>query len=136
MEEAQHIVQALERKISEAQEKVRKHTDELATLGNRLVEARAVLKAEVAKAEEVKLAELRTELAQHLHELDQRGWNSTGEKRVTEILAAFRMARRSGHSAETLRVYIEKMRSPTGGRDPKRSWSNLLNWITPEKEAA
>jgi hypothetical protein len=134
--EARQEVENIERAIQKHQEIVRESGSKLAALGAKLIEARAVLAAEVAKTDEVRLARLRTELAELLTSLDQSGWNETGEKRVTEILAAFRMAKRSGHSAETLRVYIEKMRSPTGGRDPKRSWSNLINWITPQKEAA
>jgi len=72
---------------------------------------------------------LKAELAQHCHELDTHGWNPAGERRVTEILAAFRMTRQSGQSAETLRHFIEALKNPNGGRQVRRTWSQLVDWV-------
>jgi len=55
---------------------------------------------------------------------------------VIEIFAAFRQARRSGQTWETLNLYIEKLKNPSGGRAPKRTWSGLLDWVKPMENAA
>ena len=81
------------------------------------------------------LAELRTTLAQHLHELDHNGWNPSTERKVFEVFAALRQAKRSGHSWEALNLYVEKLKNPSATKT-KRAWGDLLAWVKPQAEAA
>lgn len=122
-------VEHLEGRISKLQSDIQAANAELPVLATQLCEARSVHAAEVKAAQEIRYAELKTELAQHCHELDHNGYSPSTERRVTEILATFRQVRRSGQSAETLRHYVEKLKNPTGGRDAKRTWSGLVDWV-------
>jgi len=133
--EMQKEVESIERSIAKHQETVRDSTAKLAALGAKLVEARAALAAETAKTDETRFSRLRGELAEHLAALDQ-SWNPATERRVVEIMAAFRQARKSGNSWEALNLYIEKLKNPSGGRAAKRTWSGLLNWVKQEEIAA
>jgi hypothetical protein len=133
---ARALVEDLETRISLLQESIRNANLSLPVLASELVSARAILAIEVRKAEEIHYGRLRNDLQEVLAHLDANGWDPARERKATEILAAFRMARRSGNSAEALRLYIERLRNPSGGREPKRSWSNLLNWIQPAEKVA
>jgi hypothetical protein len=132
MESLRHV-EHLEGRISKLQGDIQAANTELPKLAAQLCEARAVYSAEVAKAQEVRFGELKAELVEQCAALDSNGWNPAGERRVTEILATFRMVRRSGQSAETLRVYLDALRQPTGGRGPRRTYSQLVAWV---KDAA
>jgi hypothetical protein len=133
---AKAVVEDLEGRIALLQESIRNANTTLPVLHSELVTARALAAVEAQKAQELEFGRLRSELQKVLAGLDESGWNPASERRVAEILSAFRQARRSGQSAEALRLYCEKLRNPTGGRAPKRSWSALLDWVQQPKEAA
>jgi hypothetical protein len=64
-------VERIEKRISALQETIQEANGELPKLSAQLIEARSLYAAEVAKAQEIRWAELKTELAQHCHELDR-----------------------------------------------------------------
>jgi hypothetical protein len=105
---------------------------ELPKLAAQLCEARTIYHAEVKAAQEARFAELKTELAGHLHQLDTAGWNPASERAVYEIFAAFRQVHRCGQSWERLNATIESLKNRSV-RAPKVTWSSLIHWV---KEAA
>jgi hypothetical protein len=127
--ESLRVVESLESRVAKLQGDIQAANAELPVLAAQLCEARAVYSAEVAKAQEIRFGELKAELTEQCAALDSNGWNPAGERRVTEILATFRMVRRSGQSAETLRHYIEQLKNPNGGRQARRTWSGLVDWV-------
>jgi hypothetical protein len=122
-------VERIEKRISALQADIQAANSELPKLSAELVEARALYSADVAKAQEIRFGELKAELVEQCAALDSNGWNPAGERRVTEILATFRMVRRSGQSAETLRVYLDAIKNHNGGRGPRRTYSQLVAWV-------
>jgi DNA repair ATPase RecN len=129
MNETLRNVEAIETRIAKLQGQIQDANGELPKLAAKLSEARSIYAAHVAAEQKIRWAELKTELAQHCHELDQHGWNPAGERRITEILATFRMVKFSGQSAEALRHFIEQLKNPNGGRQVRRSWSQLVEWV-------
>jgi hypothetical protein len=135
MKETKVEILNIEKRVAELQEVVRESNHELSTLAKRLVETRAIHAAETAKAEEVRFKRLRVELSGHLADLDKQ-WSPATERKVIEIFSQFRQARKSGQSWEALNGYIEKLKNPSGGRSPRRSWSALIDWVPQQENAA
>ena len=121
-------VERLEKAISQHQAAVQAANSELPALHAELVQARAIHTAEKAKAETIRLAGLRKQLADDLAALDQ-NWHPATERKVIEAFAQFRQAKLSGQSWEALDLYITRIKTPPGGRSPKRTWLSLLDWI-------
>jgi len=128
MESSLENVANLEKAIQVRQQTVVETNAELSTLAAQLCEARAVHAAEVKAAEEIRLAALKTELAETCAALDVQ-WTPQGERKVYTILAAFRQAKRSGQTSQTLSAFILRLKEPNGGRQVRRRWSDLVNWV-------
>ena len=128
-------LERIEKAISQHQAAVQAANSELPALHAELVQARAIHTAEKAKAEAVRLAGLRKQLADDLAALDH-SWNPATERKVIEAFSQFRQAKLSGQSWEALDLYVSKIKNPGGGRSPKRTWSSLLDWIKPTESAA
>jgi predicted RNase H-like nuclease (RuvC/YqgF family) len=133
MKDPKAHVEKLEKEIARCQAAIQEANRELPTLGAKLVEARAAMKEDERKRNQVRLADLRVSLREQLHELDAAGWTPAGEIRVFELFSQLRQIGCSGQSWEALNLYVEKLKQPSTSGRLKRQWSGLLDWV---REAA
>jgi septal ring factor EnvC (AmiA/AmiB activator) len=103
--------------------------DEITELSEQIAQLERERVIEAAAADTENFASMQKELAETLAALDAQGWTPQREATVHRVMAAFRLARLSGHSAEALRLFIERCKSPTTSASRRLRWAALRDWI-------